>query len=236
MIVNKRNKMELTPEQIQDNCDKLLGIIDKYISSPRKEQLKALYEKYEDRLATMPASGREAFHSCFVGGYVDHILNVIECGLKTAKMWEFFGAKKDWTDEELVFSLMNHDFGKVGDEDGEYYIPNESEWHRKNLGIMYKSNPAIHNMTVPDRGLFLMQQNGISVSKNEYLSIKLHDGLYDDINKPYLLSFDDDKKLKTNLPFIVHQADFLAYRIEYEKWKEITSNKVFGLKKSINSL
>ena len=236
MIVNKRNKMELTPEQIQDNWDKLLGIIDKYISSPRKEQLKALYEKYEDRLATMPASGREAFHSCFVGGYVDHILNVIECGLKTAKMWEFFGAKKDWTDEELVFSLMNHDFGKVGDEDGEYYIPNESEWHRKNLGIMYKSNPAIHNMTVPDRGLFLMQQNGISVSKNEYLSIKLHDGLYDDINKPYLLSFDDDKKLKTNLPFIVHQADFLAYRIEYEKWKEITSNKVFGLKKSINSL
>ena len=139
MIVNKRNKMELTPEQIQENWDKLLGIIDKYISSPRKEQLKALYEKYEDRLATMPASGREAFHSCFVGGYVDHILNVIECGLKTAKMWEFFGAKKDWTDEELVFSLMNHDFGKVGDDDGEYYIPNESEWHRKNLGIMYSS-------------------------------------------------------------------------------------------------
>jgi len=236
MIVNKRNKMELTPEQIHENWDKLLGIIDKYIASPRKEQLKALYEKYEDRLATMPASGREAFHSCFVGGYVDHILNVIECGLKTAKMWEFFGAKKDWTDEELVFSLMNHDFGKVGDDDGEYYIPNESEWHRKNLGIMYKSNPAIHNMTVPDRGLFLMQENGIAVSKNEYLSIKLHDGLYDDINKPYLLSFDDDKKLKTNLPFIVHQADFLAYRIEYEKWKEISTNKISGIKKSIANL
>ena len=140
---------------------------------------------------------------------------------------------QDWTDEELVFSLMNHDFGKVGDDDGEYYIPNTSEWHKKNLGIMYKSNPDIHNMTVPDRGLYLMQENGIPVSKNEYLSIKLHDGLYDDINKPYLLTFDDDKKLKTNLPYIVHQADFLAYRIEYEKWKEITSNQVNNIKNAI---
>lgn len=231
MIATKRDKLELTPEQIQANWDKLLAIIDTYISSPRKEQLKDLYLKYEDRLVTMPASGREAFHSCFVGGYVDHILNVIECGLKTAKMWEFMGAKKDWTDEELVFSLMNHDLGKVGDEKGEYYIPNESEWHRKNMGIVYKPNPVIDNMTVPDRGLYMLQLHGIQVTKNEFLSIKLHDGLYDDINKPYLMTFDDDRKLKTNLPFIVHQADFLAYRIEYEKWKDSQNKLVSSFKK-----
>jgi hypothetical protein len=72
-------------------------------------------------------------------------------------------------------------------------------------------------MTVPDRGLWLLSQLDIEVSKNEWLAIKLHDGLYDESNKPYLLSWAPETKLRTSLPIIIHQADMMAARIEFER-------------------
>jgi hypothetical protein len=72
-------------------------------------------------------------------------------------------------------------------------------------------------MTVPDRGLWLLNQLNIEVSKNEYLAIKLHDGLYDESNKPYLISWAPETKLRTSLPYIIHQADLLAARVEFER-------------------
>ena len=72
-------------------------------------------------------------------------------------------------------------------------------------------------MTVPDRSLWLLNQIGVEVSKNEFLAIKLHDGLYDEANKPYLLSWAPETKLRTSLPIIIHQADMMAARIEFER-------------------
>jgi hypothetical protein len=50
------------------------------------------------------------------------------------------------------------------------------------------------------------------------LGIKLTDGLYDESNKPYYISRSADAKLKTNLGYVMHQADSMAARIEYERW------------------
>jgi hypothetical protein len=43
-------------------------------------------------------------------------------------------------------------------------------------------------MLIQDRSLFLLQKNRIEMSEKEFLAIKLHDGLYDDVNKPYYMS------------------------------------------------
>jgi len=48
------------------------------------------------------------------------------------------------------------------------------------------------------------------------LAIKLHDGLYDEANKPYLLTWMPETKPRTSLIYIVHQADLMAARIEFE--------------------
>ena len=72
-------------------------------------------------------------------------------------------------------------------------------------------------MSVPDRSLHLLLSNNILVSKNEWLAIKLHDGLYDDANKPYLMSWSPETKPRTSLIYIIHQADLMAARIEFEK-------------------
>ena len=51
------------------------------------------------------------------------------------------------------------------------------------------------------------------------VAILTHDGLYEDGNKAYLMNWADEKSLQTNLPLIVHHADHMASRIEYERWK-----------------
>lgn len=202
-----------------ENYNQLLEIIRNEISSPRKENLLELYSKYEEVVALAPASGKESYHNCFPGGYVEHVLNVINMGLQLDELWTANGQAKNYTREELVFALMNHDLGKIGYNGDPYYIPNPSEWHRKNQGAIYTHNPKLDFMTVPDRGLFLLQEFGVTCSFNEYVSIKIHDGLYDEGNKAYLISYSDDGKLRSNLPYIVQQADIMAFRIEWQQWK-----------------
>ena len=224
---------QLSEKQIQDNFETLMGVIDKYISAPRKEKLSLLYTDKQEIIALAPAAGKENYHNCFPGGYVEHILNVVNIGLNVNKLWEDSNAVNTHTEEELVFALLNHDLGKIGEGDEPYFIPNPSEWHRKNQGAIYAHNPAINFMPVPERSLFILQQYGIECSFNEYVAIRTHDGLYDEANKSYYMSYNEDGKLRTNLPFIVHQADMMASRIEWQQWKYSTPNSPSNVAKAV---
>ena len=206
--------MILTAEQLQDNFNKLISIIDEQISSPRKEKLIAMYREHEERLMLMPASGNINYHNCFVGGYVDHVIRVTECANEVHKLWVRMGSTVNYTVEELIFAAINHDLGKMGSEEAEQYIYNTSEWHRKNQGKLYTNNPTNSFMTVPDRSLKLLNDRQITVTDNEWFGIKLHDGMYEEANKPYYVSYNPESALRTNLPYILHQADMMASRIE----------------------
>jgi len=207
----------LTPEMIQDNWTKFLNNIDTYISGERGEKLKAFYLKHEERFAMMPASHKSQYHNCFPGGYIDHVNRVVDAALKIDQVWREFGMIDTYTTEELIFSAINHDLGKFGTEEQEAYIEQTDQWRRDKLNETYMFNDRLEYMTVPDRGLHLLYSNGITPTKNEMLAIKLHDGLYDESNKPYLMTFNPETKPRTSLIYVVHQADLLAARIEFEK-------------------
>jgi hypothetical protein len=127
---------------------------------------------------------------------------------------------------------MNHDLGKMGTVEEEAYIEQSDNWRKEKLGELYTYNNKIEFMSVPDRSLYLLQTHGIEYSKNEYLSIKLHDGIYDEANKPYLINWLPEQKPRTSLIFIIHHADMMASRIEFEKeWlPKFNSTKVEELK------
>ena len=213
---------KLTAEQIQTNWNTLIEIIDSYIGDDRRENLLKMYDDFKDRMMFAPASAKDAFHNAMPGGYVEHILHVVNHSLDIKQVWEKNGAMINFTDEELVFAALHHDLGKVGDLEHDYYIPQDSEWHRKNQGAIYKHNPALQYMKVPDRALWLLQHYGVKVTDKEYIGIKLTDGMYDDANKAYLMSYNPDYKLRTNMCYILHQADMMATHIEYDQWKQGT--------------
>jgi|TARA_R110000787_G_C13336070_1_gene437778 hypothetical protein len=209
--------MKLTAEEIGENWDVFLSYINKYISSPRKEKLLDFYKKFEERLILMPASYKKEYHNAFPGGYIDHVNRVIECCLKVNDVWIEMGVDTStYSIEELVFSAINHDLGKMGDENHDSYITQDDNWRRDKLGEEYKFNEKVPFASVPDRGLFLLQAHGVQYSFNEMITIQTHDGLYDDANKKYFMSYSPGQKPRTSLPFIVHQGDLMAARIEFE--------------------
>lgn len=210
--------MKLTAEQIQHNWINFEETIKTFISEPRRSQLLEFYSKYSERIMLMPAAHKKEYHNAFPGGYVDHVLRVVDCALKLNDIWIEMGVDAStYTKEELVFSALNHDLGKMGDEENESYIPQTDQWRREKLGEDYKFNDRLEFMSVPDRGLHLLNSHNISYTKNEMLAIKLHDGLYDESNKPYLMSWLPETKPRTSLIYIIHQADLMAARIEFEQ-------------------
>jgi hypothetical protein len=210
--------MNLTAEQIQDNWNELMSIIDTHISSPRKEKLIDFYKQYAERLMLMPAAHKKEYHNAFPGGYVEHVLRVIRCAIKQAELWESEECDMStFTIEELVFSSLNHDLGKMGDEEQESYIPQTDQWRKDKLGEDYMFNTKVPFSSVPDRGLYLLQSHGIQYTFNEMVAIQTHDGLYDKANEKYLMAFMPEQKPRTSLPYILHQADLMAARIEFER-------------------
>jgi hypothetical protein len=205
---------KLSEEQILENLDKFYGYINKYVTSERKDALIEFYKSREVTLAISPASTKNSHHNCFPGGYVDHVNRVVEAALVMDKVWERFGQSKDYTIEELVFSAINHDLGKLGTNEEPFYIPNDSQWHIEKQGAHFKYNNKMTHMRIADRSLFYLQQANIPVSETEFLAIKLHDGLYEESNKAYYITYSSDSELKSNLPYILHQADLMASRVE----------------------
>ena len=209
--------IKLAPVDIQENWNKLIQLIEDNFEGERKEKLLKMYEHFEDRMCIAPASGQAHFHLCTPGGYVKHILNIVRYSKLFYKLWKDNGAYvDDYTVEELIFAAMHHDLGKVGDMDKDHYIPNESDWHVKNQGKYFVNNPELQFMTPPDRGIWILNQFGIKMTMMEMIGIKLTDGMYDDGNIQYIKSYAPEKKLKSNMPLILHQADMTTTRIEYE--------------------
>lgn len=203
---------KFSEEQLLENLDKFYQTISKFVISDRKDALLDMYKDLEGNLVVSPASTKVNYHNAFIGGFIDHTLRVVEFSLVLDKVWDRFGQVKDYSQEELVFSAVNHDLGKLGYKDVPHYLPNDSDWHVKQ-GFYFKYNTELSHMRVSDRSLFMLQKYGIPVSENEFLAIKLHDGLYEEANKAYYMS-NSDHGIKSNLPFVVHQADLMATRIE----------------------
>tara|TARA_R110002096_G_scaffold64802_1_gene157762 strand:+ start:2099 stop:2875 length:777 start_codon:yes stop_codon:yes gene_type:complete len=227
--------MKLTAEQIQANWIEFNSNIEQHITGDRKQQLLDFYKKYEDRIILMPAAHKKEYHSAFPGGYVDHVNRVVKAALSMSDVWEGFGCDMStFTQEELVFSAINHDLGKMGDSNYDAYIPQTDNWRREKLGEEYMFNKKLAFAAVPDRGLFLLQEHGIKYSFNEMIAIQTHDGLYDSANEKYLKGFMPEQKPRTSLPFILHQADMMAARIEFEiEWlPKFSQNSVDASKKN----
>lgn len=229
--------MNFTAEQIQENWLVFNENIENYITNKndRREKLLNFYKIYEERIILMPAAHKKEYHSAFPGGYVDHVNRVVKASLKLYDLWKEMGCDMStFTKEELVFSAINHDIGKMGNKENEAYIPQTDQWRKDKLGEDYMFNKKLPYCSVPDRGLFLLQQHDISYSFNEMLAIQTHDGLYDQANDKYLKAYMPEQKPRTSLPYILHQADLMAARIEFEvEWlPKFSKNNLEGPKKS----
>jgi len=203
--------------KIEQNWDRFVGLAQQFTDSEipnRWNKLEELFYLYAGRLSLMPASSKKSYHSAYVGGFVQHTLNVYDASVRLTKVWKKQGAIIDFTEEELTFVCLTHDLGKMGDDENELYVEQTDAWRRDKIGEVYGFNPKLSFMKDFDRTIFILMNEGITVSETEYLAIKLQSGLYDEGNKPYLVTYSPEFRLHSNLPYIIHQADAMSARIE----------------------
>ena len=168
----------------------------------RSEAAKAMVDALSSRLALCPASAKERFHDAFPGGLIEHSLNVYKLAQNLNKS---LGANLD--DVSLRIACLFHDLGKVGDLTDDYYLPQDNDWRRDNLGEIYTVNWDMQKMPHSDRSLWLLQHFGITLTLDEWIAIKIHDGQYADMNEYYSMS-------EPTLALIVHMADRMSVQVE----------------------
>ena len=223
--------MSLPAEKIQSNYQKHLKIVETYIGD-RKEQVLSMIKHMEDTYVLAPASGKTWYHNAFPGGYVDHVNRVVEYAVKQSRLYQEMGGTVDYTEEELVFAALFHDLGKMGDGDRPNYIAQTDKWRQDKLSEMYTYNPDLDFMLIPDRSLFILQKFGIKVSQKEFLGIRLHDGVFDKANEAYFFSNIESSRQKTSIVSVLHSADFLASKVEYDIWKRAGGTSTSKTKKT----
>ena len=107
-----------------------------------------------------------------------------------------------------------HDLGKVGTVNEDYFIGQTSQWHKDNLGIMWKHNTEMEYLGTAQRSLRLLYEFGVPLTDLEYKAILIHDGQYIPENKPYAHK-------EGMLGLLLHQADMLACTMEHNKCKKM---------------
>ena len=210
--------MTLSAEQILSNYEKHKKIVDTYITD-RKDKVHAMLDTLGENYVMSPASNKSWHHNAFPGGYVEHVNRVVEYAVKQMRLFKEMGGNIDFTEEELVFAALFHDLGKIGDGVKENYIPQTDKWRQDKLSEMYTFNPDLDFMLIPDRSLFILQKFGITLTQKEFIAIRIHDGLFDKANEAYFFSNIESSRLKSSIAPILHTADFLASKVEYDMWK-----------------
>jgi len=207
---------KLTNEELEANYNTFIKAISKVFKGDRLEKLLHMYsmEELGSNLLLSPASGNVGFHNAYDGGYVEHIMNVVQNSMKVMKLYESIGGTIDFTQEELLFAAFHHDLGKLGYKNKMHYIHNPSDWHVKNQGKIYTQNPELSFLTHTDRTFFVLNDYGIKYTENEYLGIKLTDGLFDGDNEKYYKTYIPNNRLRNNIQYILHWADHMSSTIE----------------------
>ena len=130
-----------------------------------------MLESLGERLSTCPASSRLDQYSAFPGGLIQHSLDVTSTMRKINESHDL-GLS---TSSILRVGLL-HDIGKVGSTDQDYFILQDSDWHREKLGQMFKFNENLSRMSVSHRSLCLIQQFGITLEPEEWIAIQIASG------------------------------------------------------------
>jgi|SRR5579863_1063732 len=192
--------MSLTPEQIEQNWKKFVGLCDR--CPTRGKVLCEMLNELEERLCLCPASAKRDYHGAFPGGLVDHSLRVLNnlVVLNNGYAWKL-------PKESMIIAALFHDIGKVGmpgkGSENDFYLPQTDQWRADKMGEEYKYNDEQQYLSTPDRSLFLMQHYGVQLTTDEFLAIKLNDGFKPEENKKYCLKISP-------LVYGVQTADYIS--------------------------
>lgn len=153
-------------EKVTENWNLFTGLVEKKIQDATvRDALLELCTEVEDRLAVCPASTKTEFVGAYPGGLVAHSLNVLRIMKDLNKTYN-----ADLSADNLIITALFHDIGKIGTLEEDYYLPQESDWHR-NKGMVYEINPIIPKVPVAVRSIWWLTSSGVPLAEHEIHAI-----------------------------------------------------------------
>ena len=151
-------------EEIKSNWEKFESLASKLNDT----SISALLERLGDRIAIAPWSDRVEHGWCRPGGLVQHTLDVVSIMLKIADAAEMKNVEK----RSILKVGLLFDLGRVGTENDELFVEQESDWHREKLGQLYKYSEKLPRMPMAHRSLYLLQASDIKFTLEEWIAIQ----------------------------------------------------------------
>lgn len=162
----------LSKGQIEKNRDKLNDTITKYdVMTPE------LLSYLGDDLFVSPASTTLDMYGAYPGGLVEHMFIASKYAVKINDMLPK-NLQQDIS--SILKCTILSQIGKVF-----LFTPNDSEWHRTNLGKMYKFNEELVSMRVGERSGYYCAKFGVKLTEEEYQTIVNSDKGDDDLQAKY---------------------------------------------------
>jgi len=203
-------------KQLRLDDTKLLQIFTQFVdltktieSEHNRESIAHLLDDMGEAFFAAPASGRAMYHNCFPGGLCEHSLRVYSI---FKNLCDTYGT--DFKHDDILIASLFHDLGKAGTSEKPFYVPKNSDWHAKNMGLYYENNPDLRYMPHAQRSLQTLSEYDVELSNDVYTGILIHDGQYVAENKPYAMQ-------EGKFAILLSMADRLACEIEKEKWLAI---------------
>lgn len=172
--------------------------ITQLLLSTNREGMAQFVEEMEQAgFFTAPCSGGN--HLCKEGGLAEHSLNVYEQAVKLMKAYRVDDVNS------VIISTLLHDYGKVGDYQKNFYVPNVLKTGKVSDSKPYKRNPAMLEKSHAVKSIALINR-WIDLTEDEEYAILHHDGLYDRAN------YEAFQGNETKLLLLVHYADLFCCR------------------------
>lgn len=147
-----------------DNYNKLLNIANSF-SDP---SIVKLLEDQAERISLASYNMKESDPYCGPGTLVCFIMDYMR---KLKQVRDNFHSYID-TELALKCALLS-DIGRIGLENEDRIIPQDSDWHREKLGQLYKWNDNCEKIHVPHASLLWINKYKISLSYESLLAILL---------------------------------------------------------------
>lgn len=186
--------MIFSEEEINKNFQKALS----FLKMTEDANLIKLFEDYKERYAVCPASTADEYYNSFPGGLCAHAIKTLSVLNHLILLYPDTTISK----KQMIKVAFLMDFGKIGDENEEYFILTEKKWQLEK-GINYEINSKISYMRIPHRTLNFCNQYNINLEKNEMLALLLTDSFADEANFSY-------KYREPLLAVLLREANYLA--------------------------
>ena len=202
-------QQKLTTEEYSKIIDSFNRVIESIKNDEVRTAMDSLFSQYGERFFAAPASTKLEFHNCFPGGLAEHTLRVYAIAMDLSKKYG-----KGVSSDSIAVAALLHDFGKIGNETQDFYVPKNSTWHEEKLGLFYEINKDMPYLEHEHMSLYMAHKHGVPLTQDEYQAILVHNG-------PYMPAFEPYKFRTCTLSELVHQADMLATKVEKGKWEEL---------------